>query len=308
LDQTVVGLDNFLTGSRDNLEAIQREAGGEACSRFQFLEGDLRDAAVCRQACSGVNLVLHQAALGSVTRSLDKPADSHIQNTDTFINLLVAAREAGVQAFVYASSSSVYGDHQGLPKREELIGRPLSPYALTKWINELYADLFARCHGMSSIGLRYFNVFGPRQNTKGPYAAVIPQWIAAMAKGQPVCINGDGESSRDFCHVANVVQANLLAADWLCGNPQPPHAQIFNVAAGSRTSLNDLFLLIRNELAPHFPGLAERGPVYGPFRAGDIRHSQADITKAQQVLGYVPSHDLAKGLGELIRLYLQASR
>ena len=219
----------------------------------------------------------------------------------------LAAREAGVKAFVYASSSAVYGDNAALPKREAAIGRPLSPYALSKWVNELYAEIFARCYGLSSIGLRYFNVFGPRQDPNGPYAAVIPKWIDDLFKGHPICINGDGETSRDFCYVSNTVQANLLAADWLADPEHKalvPSAQVFNVAAGGRTTLNQLFYLLRNELALTHPALAGMQPVYGPFRAGDVRHSQAEIRQIEVALGYVSTYDLAGGLKESLPSYL----
>jgi UDP-N-acetylglucosamine/UDP-N-acetylgalactosamine 4-epimerase len=304
LNQSVVGVDNFLTGSRKNLEAVKQEVGGEVWPRFHFLEGDIREPAVCRQICENVELVLHQAALSSVPRSIARPADTHTHNVEGFLNLQLAARDADVKAFVYASSSAVYGDHPSLPKREEAIGRPLSPYALSKWINELYAELFSRCYGMSSIGLRYFNVFGPRQDPNGPYAPVIPLWIDAMIEGRAVGINGDGETSRDFCYVENVIQANLLAAYWSVKNPQPASAQVFNVAAGSCTSLNQLFYLLRDELTPRFPKLASSLPKYAPFRVGDVRHSQADIRQIQEILGYDSSHSLAEGLKEYLAWYL----
>ncbi len=300
LNQSVVGIDNFLTGSRKNLEVVNAEVGDAAWARFHFIEGDLREPAVCRHGCEQAELILHQAALGSVPRSIAKPADTHAHNVDGFLNLQLAARQAGIRALVYASSSAVYGDHPALPKREESIGRPLSPYALSKRINELHAELFARCYGMSSIGLRYFNVFGPRQDPHGPYAAVIPQWIDALTRGRPVVLHGDGETSRDFCYVDNVVQANLLAADWLTRNSSPASAQIFNVATGSRTSLSQLFNLLREELLPRFPALSEIRPHYTAFRDGDVRHSQADISRIQEILGYGPSHSLAEGLRELL--------
>lgn len=305
--QTVVGVDNFLTGARENLEAVRQEIGDVDWSRFQFLEGDLRDPSVCREACESAEVVLHQAALGSIPRSIARPADTHANNVDGFLNLLLAARDAGVKAFVFASSSSVYGDHPVQPRREEAIGHPLSPYALSKQINEFYAALFARCYGMSSIGLRYFNVFGARQNVNGPYAAVIPQWITAMAQGRTVRINGDGNTSRDFTYVENVVQANWLAADWLVRNHPAPEARIFNVATGTRISLNELFALLRSELSVHFPALAGMHPEYGPFRAGDVRHSQADIRQIQEILDYCPTHNLPLGLKESLAWYLANS-
>jgi len=309
LNQTVGGLDNFLTGSRKNLEAVHAEVGEDLWAKFKFLEGDIRDLATCQQVCAGADFVLHQAALGSVPRSIALPADTHAHNINGFLNMQLAAREAGVRAFVYDSSSAVYGDNSALPKREDAIGRPLSPYALSKWVNELYAEIFARCYGVSSIGLRYFNVFGPRQDPNGPYAAVIPKWIDAMIKGQPICINGDGETSRDFCYVNNTVQANLLAADWLADPAHKalvPSAQVFNVAAGGRTTLNQLFYLLRDELALTHPSLAGSLPVYGPFRAGDVRHSQADVRQIQDTLGYLSTQNLAEGLKEFLPQYLKS--
>jgi UDP-N-acetylglucosamine 4-epimerase len=307
LRQHVVGVDNFLTGSRKNLEAVRAEVGDDLWRQFHFVEGDLRELEVCQQVCRGAELVLHQAALGSVPRSIARPLDTHAHNLNAFLNLQLAAREAGAKAFVYASSSAVYGDHTALPKREEATGRPLSPYALSKWCNELYADIFARCYGLSSVGLRYFNVFGPRQDPAGPYAAVIPKWINALLREEPICIHGDGETSRDFCYVSNTVQANLLAADWLVRASRQgavPCACVFNVAAGGRTTLNELFYLLRDELAPSHPGLAARQPAYGPFRAGDVRHSQADIRRIQELLGYQPTHTLSEGLKEALPWYL----
>jgi UDP-N-acetylglucosamine 4-epimerase len=247
-----------------------------------------------------VDYVLHQAALGSVPRSISKPVDSHETNVTGFINMLAAARDSGVRRFVYASSSAVYGDHPELPKAEDKVGRCLSPYAATKCINELYADVFALCYGLQSIGLRYFNVFGPRQDPDGPYAAVIPKWIAALARKEPVQINGDGETSRDFCYIANVVQANLLAAT--VANPSAVN-QVYNVAIGQRTTLNELFSLLYEKLLPHYPFLKGSKPVYCDFRAGDVRHSEADILKAQRHLGYAPSHTLGQGLAEALDWY-----
>jgi UDP-N-acetylglucosamine 4-epimerase len=291
LDQTVVGLDNFATGHRHNLQVVQASLSTTQWARFRFMEGDIRDAATCAIACQGAQIVLHQAALGSVPRSIADPITSNATNVTGFLNLLVAARDAGVQRFVYAASSSTYGDHPALPKVEHTIGRPLSPYAVTKLVNELYAEVFARTYGLHSMGLRYFNVFGPRQDPNGAYAAVIPRWASALVKGEPVRINGDGETSRDFCFVANAVQANLLA-----GTTENPAAlnQVYNVAVGERTSLNTLFALLKSAL-----GSAVRGdpqPVYQDFRAGDVRHSLADISKARELLGYAPSHDVRAGL------------
>ena len=291
LDQTVVGLDNFATGHRNNLQAVQASLSTTQWARFRFMEGDIRDAATCATACQGAQIVLHQAALGSVPRSIADPITSNAANVTGFLNLLVAARDVGVQRFVYAASSSTYGDHPALPKVEHTIGRPLSPYAVTKLVNELYAEVFARTYGLHSMGLRYFNVFGPRQDPNGAYAAVIPRWASALVKGEPVRINGDGETSRDFCFVANAVQANLLA-----GTTSNPAAlnQVYNVAVGERTSLNTLFVLLKGALGPAVKG--DPQPVHQDFRAGDVRHSLADISKAQTLLGYAPSHDVRAGL------------
>jgi UDP-N-acetylglucosamine 4-epimerase len=260
-------------------------------SRFTFIEGDIRNPDTCRQGCEGVDHVLHQAALGSVPRSLADPLTTNAVNIDGFLNMLVAARDAQVRSFTYAASSSTYGDHPALPKVEDQIGKPLSPYAVTKFVNELYAEVFARSYGFACIGLRYFNVFGPRQDPDGAYAAVIPKWSAALLQQQPVFINGDGATSRDFTYVANAVQANLLAAT------APPEArnQVFNVAVGDRTTLNDLFAALRDALRPYGVA-ADTAPHYRDFRAGDVRHSQADIAKATALLGYHPTHRLAAGL------------
>ncbi|MCD9032749.1 SDR family oxidoreductase [Luteimonas sp. Y-2-2-4F] len=292
LDQRVVGLDNFATGHRRNLDEVRGLVAPAQWARFAFVEGDIRDPACCREACRGVDHVLHQAALGSVPRSLDDPLATHAVNVTGFLNMLIAARDAGVRSFTYAASSSTYGDHPALPKVEHAIGRPLSPYAVSKYANELYAEVFARNYGFASIGLRYFNVFGPRQDPNGPYAAVIPRWTAALLKGEPVWINGDGESSRDFCFVANAVQANLLAAT--TSNPDALD-QVYNVAVGERTTLNALYLQLREALAPHGVA-ADVPPRYRDFRPGDVRHSQADIGKAERLLGYRPSHRLAEGI------------
>jgi len=308
LNQTVVGVDNFSTGYRHNIKAVRSEVGEILWPRFSLIEGDIRDLETCLKACARVDYVLHQAALGSVPRSITQPADTHAHNINGFLNMQLAVRETGAKAFVYASSSAVYGNNATLPKSEEAIGRPLSPYALSKWINELYAEIFSRCYGISSIGLRYFNVFGPRQDPGGPYAAVIPKWINAMNRGETVLINGDGETSRDFCYVDNTVQANLLAADWLADPVRArsqPEAQVFNVAAGGRTTLNQLFHLLRNELARTRPTLTAFQPEFGPFRAGDVRHSQADVGRISEVLGYASTHNLAEGLQAYLPWYLK---
>jgi UDP-N-acetylglucosamine/UDP-N-acetylgalactosamine 4-epimerase len=301
IGQRVVGLDNFATGHRRNLDSVRNGVGESAWKNFRFIEGDIRDLATCRETCAGVDYVLHEAALGSVPRSLEDPLATNGANIDGFLNMLVAARDAGVARFVYAASSSTYGDHPDLPKVEDKIGRPLSPYAVTKLVNELYADVFARAYGMKSIGLRYFNIFGRRQDPEGAYAAVIPRWISAMLSGGAVYINGDGESSRDFCYIENAIQANLLAAT--TDNPEAQN-QVYNVAVGERTSLNQLFAAIRDLLAERNPELAGVRPMHRDFRAGDVRHSLADISKAADLLGYAPSHRSAEGLREAMEWYV----
>ncbi len=302
LDQTVVGLDNFATGHQRNLDEVQALVGPERWSRFRFIEGDIRNMVDCQQACAGVSVVLHEAALGSVPRSVADPITTNAANVTGFLNMLVAARDAKVDRFVYAASSSTYGDHPGLPKVEDVIGKPLSPYAVTKYVNELYADVFARSYGLASIGLRYFNVFGPRQDPNGAYAAVIPKWISSLVQGEPVYINGDGETSRDFCFVHNVIQANLLAG--VTDNPDAVN-QVYNVAVGDRTTLNQLYGLLRDNLLPHQPSLKDEQPTYRDFRAGDVRHSLADVSKAVGRLGYVPTHNLAQGLVVAMPWYLR---
>lgn len=301
--QTVVGLDNFATGHRHNLDDVRVQVGEQNWARFRFVEGDIRHLDTCRQVLEGVQLVLHQAALGSVPRSLADPITSNAVNIDGFLNMLVAGRDAGVKAFVYAASSSTYGDHPGLPKVEDRIGRPLSPYAVTKFVNELYADVFARSYGFSSIGLRYFNVFGKRQDPNGAYAAVIPKWIAAMIRGEDVVINGDGETSRDFCFIENVVQANILSA---LAQEQGVN-QVYNVAVNARTSLNQLFDILVRTLADNDVVYAKK-PVYHDFRAGDVRHSQADVSKAARLLGYQPTHTILQGLQAAMPWYLRFLR
>ena len=293
LGQDVVSLDNFSTGYRENLDQVRAAVGVEAWKRHRFVDADITDLAACRQACKGVAVVLHEAALGSVPRSIADPLLTHASNATGFLNMLVAARDAGVARFVYAASSSTYGDHPGLPKVEDEIGRPLSPYAVTKYVDELYADVFGRCYGTATIGLRYFNVFGARQDPEGAYAAVIPRWVDAMLRGTPVVIHGDGETTRDFCYVANVVEANLLAAttaDTAAVN------QIYNVAVGGRMSLNALYDTLRSLLGERHPRLAIAPPVHEDFRPGDVRHSQADIAKACRLLGYDPAYDVRAGL------------
>jgi UDP-N-acetylglucosamine 4-epimerase len=298
--QHVVGLDNFATGHERNLTDVAASVGPEAWERFRLVRGDVADLEVCRRAVQGADYVLHQAALGSVPLSLEQPLLTHQSNVTGFLNVLQAARECGVRRVVYAASSATYGDHQELPLVEERIGNQLSPYALSKYANELYADVFARCYDLSSVGLRYFNVFGKRQDPEGAYAAVIPQWIAALLRGAPVYVNGDGENTRDFCFVDNVVQANLRAAlaDGLRGH------RVYNVAVGARLSLNQLFAFLRDSLARRRPALAEVRPVYREFRAGDVRHSQASIDRARQELGYEPSHGVAEGLEVAMDWYI----
>ncbi len=300
LGQIVIGLDNFSTGYEQNLKEVRALVGSARWKNYLHLRGDIRNSDTCKRAATGVDFILHQTALGSVPRSLANPLDSHASNVTGFINMLVAAKEAGVKRFVYASSSSVYGDQPDLPKVEHKTGHCLSPYAATKLVDEIYADVFARCYGLETIGLRYFNVFGPRQDPDGPYAAVIPKWIAAMLRNEPVWINGDGQTSRDFCYVANAIQANLLAA-----TTEEPAAlnQAFNVAVHARTTLNDLFELLTEKLIPLYPAVAGLEPRYREFRAGDVKHSEADIAKARALLGYEPSHTIDAGLTEAIEWY-----
>jgi UDP-N-acetylglucosamine 4-epimerase len=300
LGQTVVGLDNFATGHQRNLDEVQDTVGPQKWARFRLVTGDIRDLATCHEAVRGVDHVLHQAALGSVPRSLADPVTTNEVNITGFLNMLTAARDAGVSSFVYAASSSTYGDHPGLPKFEDRIGKPLSPYAVTKYVNELYADVFARSYGFKTIGLRYFNVFGKRQDPNGAYAAVIPKWAAAMIRGEDVVVNGDGETSRDFCFVENAVQANLLAS--LAADAD--RNEVYNVAVGDITTLDALVEHIKSILASHRVRY-ERPTIYRDFRAGDVRHSQADISKAAQRLGYVPSHRIREGLETAMSWYLQ---
>lgn len=299
LGQQVVGLDNFSTGYQRNLDEVQQLVGPQAWSRFRFIRGDICHIEDCRAACAGVGHVLHQAALGSVPRSIEDPLATHAANATGFLNMLVAARDAGVASFTYAASSSTYGDEPSLPKVEDKIGRALSPYAATKLLNEIYAEVFARCYGFKAIGLRYFNVFGRRQDPDGAYAAVIPQWIATMIRGEDVFINGDGETTRDFCFVANAVQANLLAAL----STDEHRNLVYNVAVGQCTSLNELFGALVAQLGSEGRDYA-RKPVYRDFRAGDVRHSLADISRAHTRLGYAPTHTLSAGLHEAMPWYL----
>jgi len=300
LGQQVVGLDNFATGFQHNLDEVEARVGPLAWQQFRFIRGDICDLQTCRSACSGVDYVLHQAALGSVPRSIEDPVTTNANNITGFVNMLVAARDAKVRRMVYAASSSTYGDHPGLPKVEAAIGNPLSPYAVTKLVNELYAAVFARSYGFATIGLRYFNIFGQRQDPDGAYAAVIPKWFAGLLQGKPVFINGDGETSRDFCFIANCVQANILAAT--AGDEAAD--QVYNVAFGERTSLGELYRLIRERVAGRVPAAAAATPVHRDFRAGDVRHSLADITKAGRMLGYQPEFSLRAGLDQATAWYI----
>lgn len=336
LNQRVVGIDNFTTGYQHNLDEVQSLVTPEQWINFQFIKGDIRILDDCRRAMSftpsvfveerigmkmqphsiptnesygksvqlPVEYVFHQAALGSVPRSVENPIDTNETNISGFLNMLVAARDANVKRFIYAASSSTYGDHPGLPKVEEHIGKPLSPYAVTKYVNELYADVFARTYGLNAIGLRYFNVFGSRQDPNGAYAAVIPKWIVSMIKGDPVYINGDGETSRDFCYIENVCQINLLAATTY--NPEAIN-QIYNVAVGERTTLKQLYNQLLLNLLPRYPHLYDAKPIYREFRAGDVRHSLANIEKAAIRLGYVPTHRVSEGLKSAMDWYIQSS-
>lgn len=300
LNQHVVGLDNFSTGSRKNLDDVRRNVTDDQWKRFDFTEGDLRSRETCLKQCRDVDFVLHQGALGSVPRSIEDPVASAENNIMGIINLLDACRKNNIRRFVYASSSSVYGDIEELPKREERTGKPLSPYAVSKCVTELYAEQFARHYGLETVGLRYFNVFGRRQNPDGPYAAVIPKWVQAMLRGEQIVINGTGMTSRDFCYVKNVVQANMRAATVV--NPAV-YNQVYNVAVSNRTSLNELYRILKRKLQRIVEGLVVSDPIYRDFRPGDVMHSQADITKAQMLLGYVPEYSLEDGLEEALPWY-----
>lgn len=305
LDQRVVGLDNFATGYQHNLDEVKSLVTPAQWGNFQFIQGDIRNFEDCQRACAGVEYVLHQAALGSVPRSLADPITTNSANITGFLNMSLAARYARVKSFTYAASSSTYGDHPALPKVEDNIGKPLSPYAVTKYVNELYADVFSKCYDFHSIGLRYFNVFGPRQNPNGAYAAVIPKWASSLLKGETVFINGDGETTRDFTFIQNAIQGNLLAATVIASEsktPPPALNQVYNIAVGDRTTLKELFALVRDNLVPYgVPVNSE--PEYLDFRAGDVRHSLADISKAQQLLGYQPSHKIADGIAQSMGWY-----
>ncbi|WP_085675450.1 MULTISPECIES: NAD-dependent epimerase/dehydratase family protein [unclassified Pseudomonas] len=299
LGQRVRGLDNFATGHQHNLDEVKQHVTAEQWAAFDFIEGDIRNLQDCHTACEGVDYVLHQAALGSVPRSINDPITTNATNIDGFLNMLVAARDAQVKSFTYAASSSTYGDHPGLPKVEDRIGKPLSPYAVTKYVNELYAEVFARTYGFQSIGLRYFNVFGKRQDPNGAYAAVIPKWTSAMLEQADVYINGDGETSRDFCFIENVVQMNLLAAT----SELAAQNQVFNVAVGGRTTLNDLFAYLAQALGENGAPYT-KAPLYREFREGDVRHSQADISKASNLLGYEPQFNIKEGIQKAMPWYI----
>lgn len=303
--QKVTTLDNFATGHQRNLDEVRALVGEAAWQNHRFIQGDIADVDTCKSACEGVDVVLHQAALGSVPRSIADPLNTHRANATGFLNMLVAARDAGAKRFVYAASSSTYGDSPTLPKVEDIIGNPLSPYAVTKYLNELYAQVFQRCYGFETVGLRYFNVFGPRQDPNGAYAAVIPRWIAAMLRGEACTINGDGETSRDFCFVANAVQANLRAAYATLAADVP---QVYNVAVGDRTSLVQLHDLIAQMLVEKKAIATAPQPNFAPFRAGDVRHSLANIDKARTQLGFEPTHDVRAGMIEAADWYIASAR
>jgi UDP-N-acetylglucosamine/UDP-N-acetylgalactosamine 4-epimerase len=299
-NQTVIGLDNFSTGFQRNLDEVQSEVTADQWANFTFMEGDIRDLETCRQACATADVILHQAALGSVPRSIENPILTNANNITGFLNMLVAARDAKVKRFVYAASSSTYGDHPALPKIEDRIGKPLSPYAVTKYMNELYADVFTKTYGMETIGLRYFNVFGKRQDPDGAYAAVIPLWFKSMLQGAAVFINGDGNTSRDFCYIDNCIQANLPAAG--ATNPAALN-QVYNVAFGETTTLNALYGLIRDCVASVKPQVKIHPPVYRDFRVGDVRNSLADISRGHNLLGYRPEYSVAEGLKKAMHWY-----
>jgi UDP-N-acetylglucosamine 4-epimerase len=305
LGQSVVGLDNFSSGHRANLHDVRQRVGEEAWKRFLLVEGDIRDFDACLAGCRSVDVVLHHAALGSVPASIQDPLGANQSNVDGFLSILLAARDSGVKRFVYASSSAVYGDHPTQPNSEETVGMPLSPYAVTKYVNELYAAVSARLYGMECVGFRYFNIFGPRQDPNGAYAAVIPRWIGDLLDGKAPIINGDGETSRDFCYIRNVIQANLLAA---LTDDRDALNKVYNIAMSKATSLNELFQTIRSELGKYDADILLIEPIYGEFRAGDIRHSRADIEKASQGLAYAPGYDVQTGLAETIQWYVNRKK
>lgn len=301
LNQKVIALDNFSTGHAYNLEHIKLSVSSSQWKNFHFTEGDITDFETCKKITKNADIILHQAALGSVPRSIDNPILSNHNNVSGFLNMLTAAKENGVKRFVFASSSSVYGDSKELPKVEKRTGNLLSPYAVTKYVNELYMGVFQKCYGMESIGLRYFNVYGKRQNPNGAYAAVMPKWIGQILNGQDLFINGDGETSRDFTYIENVIQANILAGTT---NNEKAFGQVFNTAVGGRETLNNLYNAIKNNIQEKLPELKISNPIYRDFRAGDIRHSNANISKMQELLGYEPTHALEEGLKESIAWYI----
>jgi UDP-N-acetylglucosamine 4-epimerase len=303
LGQSVVGLDNFSTGKKENLQHVRNVVGEARWKKFRFIEGDIRSPAACAEACREVNLVLHQAALGSVPRSIDDPASANDSNANGFLNMLLAARDAGVSRLVYASSSAVYGDHPALPKVEGVIGKPVSPYGLTKHVNELYASVFSTCYGFDSIGLRYFNVFGARQDPNGAYAAVIPAFVRALILGEQAWINGDGSAARDFCYIDNVVQANLLAAT---AEDRAAVNLVYNIALGDQTSISALFEMVKRLVARQLPHAAGARPAHREIRRGDVPFSQADISRAERLLGYRPQFRVEQGLERTIGWYMQA--
>lgn len=303
LNQTVIGLDNLSTGKKDNLSEVQSLVSKKQWSKFKFIKGDISNLKTCKVACKNIDYVLHQAALGSVPRSIKDPIRTNKSNISGFLNILQAAKDAEVKSFVYAASSSTYGDHSALPKREHIIGKPLSPYAVTKYVNELYADVFQKSYGFDSIGLRYFNVFGKRQTPNSAYAAVIPKWVDAMVKNRQIFINGDGTTSRDFCFIENAIQANILAATT---TKKSALNQVYNIAVGDRTSLNQLYgelkkIIFQQTSIPH------EKLIYRDFREGDVKHSQADIAKAQKLLGYKPTHKVEDGLTKVAIWHLERS-
>jgi UDP-N-acetylglucosamine 4-epimerase len=307
LNQQVIGLDSFATGYQKNIDEAISDAneisGSDVSKNFKFIKGDIRSFEDCKQACYGVDYVLHQAALGSVPRSIEDPISTNEANIDGFVNMLVASKDSKVKRFVYAASSSSYGDNVDLPKVESMIGNPLSPYAVTKLVNEYYAGVFAKNYHFKTIGLRYFNIFGKRQDPNGAYAAVIPKWIASILDKESVHINGDGETSRDFCYIDNAVQANILAA--ITENSEAIN-QIYNVALNDRTSLNQLYRMIEDSLIKNVKGLEKKEPIYRDFRSGDVRHSQASIDKAKKLLEYEPQFKITEGLNETIGWYIDS--
>ncbi len=301
LNQQVVGLDNFSTGFQHNLDEVRKLVSEIQWNKFNFIKDDIRDIKTCQATCKGVDFVLHQAALGSVPRSIEDPITTNENNISGFLNMLVASRDAKVKRMVYAASSSTYGDHPDLPKVEDNIGNPLSPYAVTKLVNELYSKVFARTYGFKTTGLRYFNIFGQRQDPDGAYAAVIPKWFAGLLQEETVYINGDGETSRDFCFIDNCVQANIMAAT---AKNDDSADQVYNVAFGKRTTLNELYELIKTRMTEKFPAAENAKPVYRDFRTGDVRHSLADISKARQLIGYKPQYSIEQGLDKAAAWYI----